>query len=121
MLSINKDAVFISSALFPKPDESLIPSNIGDTILCATIIFLVDSEDKNSYWLWASDNWTGVIVDSCSLFSLKAKINLPLFEDPENLRAIFCSINSLSCWLGTPLLKDINIDGLKPLRMLLRW
>ena len=41
------DAVFNSSALLPNPDWSLIPISIGDTIRCATIIFLVLSSLKN--------------------------------------------------------------------------
>ena len=47
MLSINMDAVLISSALLPNPVESLMPNNIGETTRCAIITFWMHSDDKN--------------------------------------------------------------------------
>ena len=84
MLSINKEAVFNSSALLPNPLESFTPNNIGETTRCATIILRILSSERNWYWLCASLNWIGSILAAVLTSSLKDKINLPLLELPLN-------------------------------------
>ena len=114
-------AVFNSSALLPNPVLSLIPINIGEVTLWATINLRILSSAKNWYCSLASDNCTGSILAAISLLSLNAKMNLPELLEPLNFCMIRLSISSRSSSVGTPLLKLINILGDKPFLMLLMW